>query len=358
MINPNRKTELKGIDYVRGVAHSMECSFQEFSHHNDQGNDCYIEFVQNLIPSNYGVFVQIKSGPSFKDSKGYKIPADKSHLSYWKKNLYITIGIVYDEELSKAFWVDISNYIKNNPNILDQESHNIRVSVEDEFTTGTFVSFMNYCFGYKEELQSYENLGRSLELFSETDNAETCFEGFKALYSTHRNKRVAWFYIISNFSRINEEKIRRHIIGILSNYFNPDIFWHKHNIKNYPSENDRATISEMLGKCFGSLEVKQLLPYMKEGISRGSFSYLCFLILSSIQNAHLLLKEICFSAEIDDTDRNFYFWLYMHLAKYESIEETILIAEKYLSTFPEVSNDDAILGVFESIKEGNIFPVG
>lgn len=193
MINPNRKVSKLGVHFVKGIVQRMDCSFQEFDQENDQGNDCYIEFVKDLTPCNYGIFAQIKSGQSFKDKKGYKIPADNDHLKYWSKNLYKSIGIVYDPEISKAFWVDISEYIQQNSHILSQKHHNIRVSIENEFSDSTFNNFMGYCFRYKEALQDYGQLGRSLELFSDTENSNSCFEGFKALHSSHRDKKVSWF---------------------------------------------------------------------------------------------------------------------------------------------------------------------
>jgi hypothetical protein len=358
MISPNRKIELAGLDYVRSLVNRMECSFQEFSHHNDQGNDCYIEFVENLIPSNYGVFVQIKSGDSFKDGSGYKIPADKRHIAYWAKSLYKAIGIVHDAGESKAFWVDLSLYIKSNPQILQQETHNIRVCKDNELNDSTFNQFVEYCTQYKAELQAYDNLGRSLELFADVGNPENCFEGFKALYSIHRDKEVSLFYLISNFSRIRDEKIRRHILGILSNYFNRDIFWHANNIKHFPSEESVATTKRILSDCFGITEIKCMVPYMQEGVVRGSFSYLVYLILSSIRDSHLILKDICFNLNEEIDFRNFCFWLYLHLAKFKSVEETIMNADKYLNQFPDARNDDAIVAVLESIKAGDLFPVG
>src|SRR5690606_23037308 len=105
-------------------------------------------------------------------------------------------------------------------------------------------------------------LGRSLELFSDTENSNSCFEGFNALHSSHRDKKVSWFYIISNFARIKEEALRRHILGIISNYFNPDIFWHKGNITNYPREEETTTITRLLSNCFGIREVELIVPYM------------------------------------------------------------------------------------------------
>jgi hypothetical protein len=358
MINPNRETELEGIDFVRSVVRKMKCSFQEISHHNDQGNDCYIEFVQDLIPTNYGVFVQIKSGRSFRDNSGYKIPSDKSHLEYWGRNLYKTIGIVYDPDLGKAFWVDVSKYLKSNPQIITQDTHAIRVSSEMEFSTETFNDFMSYCFQYKQELQDYEHFGRSLEIFSRVTEPDICYEGLKALYSTHRAKSATWFYITSTFSKIEEEGIRLNIIGLLSNYFNTDIFWHKGNKDKLPTNRQISVVKEALSLCFREREIESLLPYMKDGIPRGSFSYLVYLVIDASKHAPTYLKNICFSAHTDEDYRDFCFWLYMHIAKYHSVEETIKTAESYLKVFPNAKNDEAIIGVLESIREGNLYPPG
>jgi hypothetical protein len=358
MINPNRRTELEGVDFVRAVVRNVECSFQEFSHHNDQGNDCYIEFVQDLIPTNYGVFVQIKSGPSFKDSLGYKIPSDKRHLQYWNRNLYKTIGIVYDTDLNKAFWVDISEYLKANPNVVSQETHTIRVSVNSEFSVTTFATFMSYCFRYKQELQDFEHFGRSLELFSKVTEPNDCYEGMKALYSTHRAKSATWFYITSTFAKIQEEGIRLNIIGLLSNYFNPNILWHRRNIDKLPTKHQVQMVKQALAICFREREIESLISYMKDGIPRGSFPYLVYLVVDACESAPTCLKNICFSDHMDEDHRDFCIWLYMHIAKYHSIEETIRTTELYLKTFPSAKNDEAIIGVFESIKKGELYPAG
>lgn len=358
MINPNRETELEGIDFVRAVARRSKCSFQEFSHLNDQGNDCYIEFVENLIPLNYGVFVQIKSGASYKDGIGYKIPSDKNHLNYWSKSLYKAIGIVYDPEKANAFWVDISNYIESNSHILEQQTHNIRVSTENEFNDTTFAQFVSYCLKYKIELQTHGNLGSSLVLFADVEDDENCFEGFKALYSTHRDKDASWFYLISNYSRIKSEIIRRHILGLLSNFFNPDIFWHSGNIQNCPKSETVSTIEKLLTNCIGIPEIKLMLPYMREGITRGSFSYLVYLVLSSAKYSHIYLKDISFNLNTDPEERNFCFWLYMQLGKFLSASEVISSADKYFRLFPESRADETLVGTFESIRAGELYPLG
>lgn len=358
MINRNRKTELEGVDFVRGVAREMQCSFQEFSHHNDQGNDCYIELVEDLIPTNYGVFVQIKSGSSFKDTLGYKIPADKHHLQYWNRNLYKTIGIVYDPEVGKAFWVDISEYVKSHPEVIRQETHTIRVSPQNEFSVATFQTFMSYCFQYKQELQDYEHFGRSLELFSRVTEPNDCYEGMKALYSTHLAKSATWFYIASSFSKIQEEGIRLNIIGLLSNYFNPNIYWHRRNIDKLPTGDQINIVKQALTLCFMEKEIEMLIPYMKDGIPRGSFAYLVYLVIDASKNSPPCLRNICFGDHTDEDYRDFCMWLYMHIAKYHSVDDTIRTAEIYLKTFPNAKNDEAIVGLLESIKKGDRHPPG
>lgn len=359
MISPNRKVNLAGVRHVQGIVENCNSLFQQFDHENDQGNDCYIEFTQNAISTNYGVFAQIKSGESYMDGIGYKIPADKEHLDYWSQSVYKSIGIVFDPKINKAFWVDISAYIKAHPEILSQKSHVIRVSSNADFSEESFERFKEYCFQYKNELQSYENYGRSLELFANIDNPEISYEGLKALYSAHRGKPSTWFYIISSFGKIREEGIRRNILGLISNYAeNPNVFWHASKMKYHPSREMQQAIQKIVSDTFGMKEVTLLLPYMREGISRGSFSYLVFLVLDFIKEAHIILKALSSSDSIGDEDRNFCFWLYMHMAKRHSVDETLVTTEEYLRRFPFGYEDEAIIGVRDSIKEGDLTPVG
>ena len=357
--NPNIKTEFQGVRYVQGVVQDNHSIFQSLSRENDQGNDCYIEFVRNGVALNYGVFAQIKSGASYKDNQGYKIPANKAHLNYWNQGLNLTIGIVHDPETGKAFWVDITAYLKSNPQFLQQEYHSIRIDNTNEFSEDQFPFFMEHCFRYKDEFTNYENYGRSLEWFADVENPGICYEGLKSLYSNYRNKRSTWFYIISSFSKIKEEGIRRNILGLLSNYTsNPHTFWHANNIQYYPSEEMQKIISELLTKYFGMKEIELAIPYMEQGIDRGSFSFLVFLVIDLIEDAHIVLKELSFKGDINPEMRNFCFWLYMHLAKFHSIEETLKTADLYLSEFPFGYDDEALLGVRESIQNGELLQIG
>ncbi|MBP4139787.1 DUF4365 domain-containing protein [Flavobacterium cupreum] len=169
--NPNIKTEFQGVRFVQGVVQDNHSIFQNLSRENDQGNDCYIEFVRNGLATNYGIFVQIKSGDSYKDSLGYKFTADKAHLEYWNQGLNLTVGIVFDPEIKKAFWVDVTSYLTSRPDIFTQSYHTIRVDKANEFSEATFPAFIEYCFSFRQLFSSYEKFGRALEWFANIDNS-------------------------------------------------------------------------------------------------------------------------------------------------------------------------------------------
>ena len=57
-------------------------------------------------------------------------------------------------------------------------------------------------------------------------------------------------------------------------------------------------------------------------------------------------------------ERNTLFWLYMHVAKYYSAKETLATAEAYLKQYPFGYEDEALMGVKESIENGNLFLIG
>jgi hypothetical protein len=46
------------------------------------------------------------------------------------------------------------------------------------------------------------------------------------------------------------------------------------------------------------------------------------------------------------------------MAKYHSLEETLITAEEYLNKFPDGYEDEALLGVRESLQKGEIGPIG
>lgn len=355
----NRNVELQGIRFVQGIVEDQGSAFQEFAAKNDIGNDCHIEF-RNGFTGCYAVYAQIKSGDSYKDTNGYKIPALRRHLTYWSNALYQIIGIVYDTKLRCAFWVDISSYIDEHPEILSQRTHKIRVSPMNVFSEETFPEFVLYCLRHREKYKANEKHLKSLELFASIE-PESCYEVFKALVSNYSNRPSTWMYIISNFGRIREEGIRRNILGIISNYLDtPNVFGRETSHSKNPKEDDaiREIITDALERSIHVWEVRLMIPYMRGGIYRGTYSYRVFRIFATIAGIDDILKSLCFSGELDPDDRNFCFWLYLNIVKFSSIKDALVTAADYLSKYPDAREDDAIVGVVQSIKNGELWPVG
>jgi hypothetical protein len=147
------------------------------------------------------------------------------------------------------------------------------------------------------------------------------------------------------------------ILGLLSNYYNPDLFWHNGNLE-FLNGSTKKNIDKLLTKCFGAKEMELILPYMRDGVIRGRLSYYFFLILNAIEHSYQFLKEISFRADVNSDDRNFYFWLYLYVSKNHSVDETLKTAEIYLTQFPEGREEDALTAVLESLRNGEVIHIG
>lgn len=353
----NNKIEWEGVRFVQGVVQDHNSIFQHIARENDQGNDCYIEFVEAGLATNYGVFMQIKSGSSYRDGKGYKIPSDKRHLEYWSNGLYLNIGVVYDPEARKAFWVDITAYLKERPELLTQKNHAIRVPPSREFSHDTFAAFISYCKSFRALFTSHDNFGQSLEKFADLEHPPTCYEGLKSLFSTHKDKPASWHYITASFSRIAQTGIKGTILGMLSNYADDegDTFYTENTL---PSPAVAAMVREAVGRNFKREEVEAAYPFLREGIIRGSFSYRSYKVLRMANNLSGILRQISFDPTTSHESRVFWFWLYLHTHKWVSAPDTLEAYSQFIQTYPEALEDEVIEGVAEAIKNGELWPMG
>jgi hypothetical protein len=354
--NQNTKTENEGIRYVMGVVQDHNSIFQPIARENDQGNDCYIEFVENGRATNFAIFVQIKSGASYKDIKGYKIPADRGHMLYWSGGNSLSIGIVYDPDTAKAYWIDIVAYLKERPEVQKQKHHAIRLETAQEFSMETFPAFAAYCRELHAGLASDAGFSKSLEDFSRTDIPSVCYEGFKSLVSVHKERPASWHYITLSFARIKEEGIRGNILGMISRYiYSADTFY---RADSAISQTAAEMVLQSVKKNFGRAEVKAVYPFIAEGIMRGSFSYRVYMILCEIEGLSAVLRQISFDSSTDTDKRLFWFWLYVNVHKVISSEETLADYSLFTQQCPEALDDETLTGTVEGIRDGDLFPLG
>jgi hypothetical protein len=346
--NSNKPIENLGVEFIKSIVKSHNCIYQAISLNNDQGNDCFIEFIDNNIATSFCVFAQIKSGKSYKDKTGYKIPADLDHLQYWNNHLLPIAGIVFDVDLERAYWVNITEYLKVNPQILLNKSHNIRVDRNNELSLKNFSLFRVHFTNYSRDYKNYENFGRSLEAFTNIAQPEICYTGLKSLFANHRERQASWYYIILNFANIREKGIQINILGMLSNYLeNSTVFWNSEDYLHYQASSIRLKIADFINELFTPKAVKVSLSYLKDGIAKGSFAYLVFLVLNQLNDIHDIIYQLALSKDIELNERNNLFWLYIHFAQHRSIERTIAAIDDFLIKYP--NNEEAYL--FEGIKE-------
>lgn len=352
----NKLIEDEGTIYIQNLVRKHNCIYQEVELKNDQGNDCYIEFITNEVATSFCVFAQIKSGKSYRDKSGYKILTDHNHLAYWANHTNPVAGIVYDELKQEAYWVNISKYLKDNPQILKQKTHSIRVPKANNFSL--FTSFKNHFTQHIQYYKSMENYGRSLDYFAQIDKPNICYDGFKSLYSNHRNKSSAWHYMIANFGKIKESGIHRNILGVISNYIPSDeVLWTNKNKEFLYQNRMQEKLSKLLTESFGLQEISLAIDFMREGIVRGTFNYKVYKVLSLIGCIHEKLLKITYSETLPER-RDFDFWLFIHFSQRHSLDFTINKIDEYLQQFPDADPDGVLQGMRQSLLNREIIPIG
>lgn len=348
--------ENAGLRFIQNVVEKENCIIQLIDLENDQGNDCYIEFITDEVATSFCVFAQIKSGKSYKSKSGYFIPADKDHLAYWNNHTNPVAGIVYDEESQNAFWVNISEYLNYNTHVLSQSSHRIKISNSNRLTN--FRNFKEHFLNFISEYKSLENFGRSLDNFSKLETPHTCYDGFKSLYSNHRNKLSTWFYLISAFGKIKEKGIQGNILGVISNYVpSDDIFWTENNKEFFYKDNIKIYLSGLLTDYFGTKEIEIAIEFLRDGVDKGTFSYRIYKVLSLVHNIEEKLLTITFK-EPDPERRSFDFWLFIHFSQWNSIDFTLSKIKEYQQHFPEGDPDGIIQGFKDSLLKGDLIRIG
>lgn len=128
-IRRNRVTERAGVNAARTFFESQEQVFQEIELSNDYGKDAYIDFTVNKNLLGTCAALQIKTGRSFIRSSGYAIPIE-GHYQVWRDSSLPVIGIVYDNQQNKLYWVNISAHLDQHDGI----PTSIPISANSELT--------------------------------------------------------------------------------------------------------------------------------------------------------------------------------------------------------------------------------
>jgi Domain of unknown function (DUF4365) len=120
-----RVTSRDGVNVARLFFEHQGCTFQEIGQQHDFGKDAYVDLADEAGITGLCVALQIKSGASYRNSKGnYVVPVD-DHADIWRRSTVPVFGIVYDPDDSQLRWVDLTGYLRAHP---EQTAGSIPVS--------------------------------------------------------------------------------------------------------------------------------------------------------------------------------------------------------------------------------------
>lgn len=307
-------TSQMGVDFVRSVVKAANCLFQEVSLENDVGNDGYIEFVENEIAISFAIWVQIKTGNSYVKSDGnFVLKADKDHFEYWHAHIMPVAAIIYNPDTDVAVWLDITEYLNQNPNCIQTGPYNIAIPAGEIFSTKTFRQFTLHFLKYRSKYGS--NLGIALEKFTDRNNERSCWEGISYLFTFYRNQATSWYYLISCFQNFRQRKILFYLINLLA-YLpgHPDIFWHREN-QILPAIQKEALA--FLKERFGRVEVLSMLEMVTDGggFARGAIGQDVLAIILRLGHIEIILESLAFDQEVMEDARYWALLLLIYLTQ-------------------------------------------
>lgn len=288
-------TEREGVNFVCSVVEHANCIFQEIERHNDFGNDAILELVEDENVRGICLALQIKSGKSYCTTDSCTIPSDRDHFEYWYKHTLPVIGIVYDPSEERAYWTNITSYLRSRrhqvqdgPYTLHYPKTEINRFSNDGFSTFFLPQFLN-----KPVRLPREQAIR----FANSDSPELQRLGLGALLTGYRDDMETWDLLLSLFRWRKQEEIDPYLIYVLSLVpGHMDIFWHSGSTLD---ESLRRRLYPRYAEL-GYEDVLKLLMFVgEEGFQRGSLGQGVDTIVSLVANKISILADIAESADLD-----------------------------------------------------------
>ncbi|WP_437918754.1 DUF4365 domain-containing protein [Sphingobacterium sp. LRF_L2] len=344
----SKRTEFLGVNHIAQLVNHSNCIFNKIDESNDQGLDAYIEFIENESATGLCIGVQIKSGDSYQssDKRHAVITADFNHFEYWKNHILPLAGIVYIPEDDSAYWVDLSDHLKDNDL---SGPYTVRLSKENILTPDTFQNFYEHFSPYRYKYNSDWNFGKALKGLVPSNNANTRIESIKSLFHFHRNEIESWYYLINQFSIENNFDIENLLIYIMRHLISHgDIYWHDGNIVN---ESIRKNSKRIIAENFAINEIAKLLRHIDEnGIIRGSIGQNIYPIIDLVPDKVEILKKIILNEFTDDDSRAWAGIILINEFQFDDLDRAINFAESMINNFPNSEHREQFELIRDSLK--------
>lgn len=318
--------ERAGVNCVRGVVEAANSIFHEIAGHNDYGNDAFIQIVDGEAVTGTYVLAQVKSGRSYCDDEYCYIPATRSQLSYWRDHKLRVVGIVYDPVEECAYWQDITLYLKNHPEVMQQDSHRIKYDKEElsRFDDATFRDFFRpWMLGRAARLDH----DRSVR-FALSDDFELHSVGLRSLFYQFRNEESTWEHL-EHILRARPSATTDPIIAYFLAHApgHGDIYWHEDNILN---ESVRQAARQRIASWDVAI-VRKLIELVEEAqFDRGSIGQSVRAVVELIDEAPGKIQQVLSDPSLHLEQRTAALYLYCFIAQEAAVD--------YLSQFSQ-SND-------------------
>ncbi|MFD7817621.1 PQQ-binding-like beta-propeller repeat protein [Streptomyces sp. NPDC059785] len=109
-VHPNRRTERAGANALRTLLEAHDHPVQEISGGTDHGEDYFVMITRAQKRTGYAFTVQVKTGKKYKRARGYAINVG-SHATDWRTSKLPVIGVVYDLDEQRLFWVNLTEQL-------------------------------------------------------------------------------------------------------------------------------------------------------------------------------------------------------------------------------------------------------
>lgn len=335
-----QSTSRDGINFVRTLVERHNSTFQEIDLHNDLGNDAYVEFVVEENATGCCVALQIKSGRSYRVAPDkYAFQSDRDHFDYWASHTLPVLAVIFDPDVQRAFWVDITDHLRQHPAMIEHGPYTI--SANQELSDASFDDFRRHCLRYRDQYSREPNFGRALDSFAAREDVERCFDGLRALFAYHRQHAATWYYLISCLSNYREHPILRALLVRLCHVpGHGDIFWSKSNLID---EEVRRRAVFFMRERFDRRDALTMLSVIDDtGIQRGTVGQCVHVLVDTMADTEGAMESIAIDADQSERIRHSAILFAVGAAQSRSTGHALALLDRIAPTLQEEELSDVI----------------
>ncbi len=197
-VRPNRRIERAGVNAVRTLLEDHDHIVQEIEGGNDHGEDLHVLLTRDGRRTGHVLAIQVKAGAKYKLTKGYTIPIE-DHYGDWKNSRIPVVGIVFDVDTKKLYWVNLTATLRSAKGIV-KRVHIPRTSLLASETIPDFITTIaDFIDSTGMRLrdctleEAFAAVSRALDGLDPNNVPNPLFEGWAELLFRHelRAKRLA-----------------------------------------------------------------------------------------------------------------------------------------------------------------------